>query len=1025
MNLNDTAELLVLLENPQLFQLNRLPAVSDHTYHQALTEADYKTPMYWRHSLDGLWQFHHSETLEGRLIGFEQPGARLPHTIQVPGHPELQGYGKPHYVNTQYPWDGHEYPLPPQIPKQKNPTSSYARTFTVPTDWAGMPVMISFQGVQTAFNVWCNGQHVGYSEDSFTPSNFDLTPYINPTGVNTLAVQVYTYSSASWLEDQDFWRMSGIFRSVYLYTQPTEHIQDLFITTTLANNYTTATVKVAMQVTGSRETHVFAMLFDREGHKVAKVGGGVVDGQLVLELPVKEAQLWSAEDPYLYSLSLSLLTLEHDEGDEILEMITQMVGLREFKMDGKLMTINGQRMVFRGVNRHEWSPRSGRCITREEMAWDVQCMKRNNINAVRTAHYPNDSYFYELCDRYGLYVIAETNLETHGTWQILGKARPTFVLPDGHPEWTDTVLDRAKSMLERDKNHPSIVIWSCGNESYGGENIAKMAQFFRERDPSRLVQYEGIWWDRRFNNSSDMESQMYTKASDIAHYLANDPDKPFILCEYSHAMANSLGGIERYIALEDQFEMYQGGFIWDFIDQTLWHQDTHGDNYLAYGGDFHDRPSDYHFCANGIVDASRQETAKMQAVKGAYAPFTITITGNQVAIKNKLNFTHLIHYTVKFTLEIDGQVIRHGTLNEAPGWMVEISEQGPFEVERFELPLEGISTEGELVITVSIHTQKATDAVPAGHQVAFGQQVIPATAKPCPVPTKPFVVTQGDYNIGVRGEGFSVLFSRGLGRLVSLNYHGQEYIYHPQHAPSPSFWRAPTDNDHGHGATQRMAQWKIASLYNAPETIDTQEQADCLVITVRYNLHTTPVAYVSVRYTIMHTGAVHVNMTYDGTEGLPDLFKFGMDFATFADYNQLTWRGYGPDETYADREIGARYGTWSGQINHHLCPYVMPQAYGNHTGVTWATVTNAQGHGLRISGHHLSLSALPHTHHELEQAQHVHELPPVHKTVLSVNLREMGVGGDDSWGARPEERFDLPANQAYELNFTIDSARDN
>ena len=1009
MNVNDNKALLEILENPEIFNINRLPAHSDHRYYETLAQAKRQDVMPWRRCLNGRWQMHYSDTVEGRPIGFESLDFDLSsfNTVEVPSHIQLQGYDKPQYVNTQYPWDGREDIHPPHIPKLHNPTASYVRMFEVPSDWDN-DVFISFQGVETAFNVWCNGKYVGYSEDSFTPSEFNLTSFIKRGAENKLAVQVYKYSSASWLEDQDFWRMSGIFRDVYLFTKPTTHVEDFFVKTPLNKTYDHAQVIIDMKILNATNTVILVKLIDADGLVVAtKEVTGDEESQLVLD--VDKPSLWSAEKPYLYTLEMQLTS-----GGEIVEAITYPVGIREFKMENKIMKINGKRIVFRGVNRHEFSATRGRSITKEDMEWDVLFMKSHNLNAVRTSHYPNDSYFYELCDKYGLYVIDEANLETHGSWQILGEAKHNeHTLPDDKEEWLASVIDRASSVLERDKNHPSIIIWSCGNESYGGEVIYKMSEFFRNRDKTRLVHYEGIWWDRRFNDTSDMESHMYTYAVDVKKYLDNDPEKPFILCEYSHAMANSCGGLDRYIALENEYEMYQGGFIWDFIDQVIHTKDRYGKPFLAYGGDFDDRPSDYNFCTNGIVSAKREPTTKSLAIKKAYAPFVIKVDGNLVTIQNKHLFTDLNEYKLQWCIEADEKEVAKDTF---------VMDLPPLQTAKINLDLPVVKFKEECVLTVSIHLKEETLFAGLGHEIAFGQGIITKAVADTPVALKPFAVSACDYNVGIRGTDFEVIFSRPFGRIVSLKYGANEYVYHPRLSLMPSFWRAPIDNDQGHGATFRMGQWKIASLYAMHESMDVEEVKDGLKITYKYNLATNPVAYAEVIYFVNHLGEIAVEMNYEATEGLEDMFKFGMDFAIPADFDTLTWRGYGPDETYADREYGARYGTFTNKVEDNIPEYVMPQACGNHTGLRYAKVTNATGAGIQISqicSQPLSFSALPYSAHELELAQHVFELPQIHKTVLSINLKEMGVGGDNSWGARPEEKFDIPANQDYTLKFKI------
>lgn len=1007
-----TEEILSVLQNPEIFQINRLEAHSDHRYYATMEEAVSKAEMKWRHCLNGEWLFKYSENVMERPVGFEGLDVNCEEfdKILVPGHIQLQGYDKPHYVNTQYAWDGHEELVPPYIPVKYNPTASYVTYFEVPAEWDGKKVCISFQGVETAFNVWCNGEYVGYSEDSFTPSEFDLTPYVNRKGKNKLAVQVYKWSTGSWLEDQDFWRLSGIFRDVYLFTTPSTHIEDLFIKTNLKNNYQDATVNVEFKVVGQDST-IAGKLVDKEGNVVAAGTCNPINGEATLTLEVEGAHLWSAENPYLYELQLGVVV-----NGEVVEAICQRVGIREFKMINKIMHINGKRIVFRGVNRHEFSDKYGRSVTKEEMEWDVKFLKEYNFNSVRTSHYPNATYFYELCDEYGLYLIDETNLETHGTWQRMGAVDGNDItIPNGRPEFLEIILDRAKSMLERDKNHPSILIWSCGNESYGGENIYKMSEYFRHRDETRLVHYEGVFWDRRFNDTSDMESRMYARGPQIREFLENNPEKPFILCEYTHAMGNSNGGMDRYIALEDEYDMYQGGFIWDYIDQALWTEDRYGNPYLAFGGDFGDQPTDYNFCVNGIIYANREASPKMQAIKGAYQTFVIDVKDSGAEIFNKNLFTNLNEYVVKWQVEEGEEVVATGE---------KVVDLEPLTKTFIDLGIPTIESNSEVVVTVSVCLKEETAYAKAGHEIAFGQRIVEATQEAKELDIKTFQIAEGDVNVGISGDGFEVIFARNLGRIVSMKYDGVEYIYQPNLSLMPNFWRASTDNDRGNGAQRRMAQWKLAGLYAYHENMEINRRVDGLEVIFTYNLNTMPVSHAVVKYFINSHGQIKVNMSYKGVEGLPNMFKFGMDLAIPADFDQLTWRGFGPDETYADREFGAKFGTFTNKVADNVADYVIPQACGNHTGVRYAVLTNEDGKGLRISGDHpLSFSALPYTSDELEAAFHHYELPPVHKTVLSINLKEMGVGGDDSWGARPEECFEIPANQDYEFSFVIEGVK--
>lgn len=530
---------------------------------------------------------------------------------------ELQGYGKIQYINTLYPWDGHAELRPPEIDWDGTYVGSYVRYFDLAPGLRGKRVCISFQGVEQAMYLWCNGHFVGYAEDSFTPSDFDLTPYIREKG-NRLCVEVYERSSAAWLEDQDFFRFSGIFRSVFLYAKPSVHVDDLWLQTALDENNTTGRLNVRLLLSGETET------VSVQCRICGKSGAALFDESLVLaerngywwsqEILLTDVEPWCHEKPVLYHVLLTVCDRE-----ETVERIPYSIGFRRFEIKDKVMRLNGRRLVINGVNRHEWNPSTGRTINRKDMDRAMDTFLRNNINAVRTCHYPNQTYWYHLCDQNGIYMMDEVNLESHGSWQKLGAVEPSWNVPGSLPEWLDCVLDRAKNMFERDKNHVSILFWSCGNESYAGADILAMANYFRSVDPSRLVHYEGVFHNRAFNDASDVESRMYATPTAIREYLENDPQKPFLLCEYMHDMGNSIGGMESYIRLGEEYSMYQGGFIWDYMDQALWYTNSRGEKVLGYGGDFDDRQSDYAFSGNGIVFADGTEKPAMQEVRYWYS----------------------------------------------------------------------------------------------------------------------------------------------------------------------------------------------------------------------------------------------------------------------------------------------------------------------------------------------------------------------------------------------------------------------
>lgn len=1005
------------LGDVSVFEVNRLHAYSDHRYYQTMEEAVASAEMALRYDLNGTWKFNYSIRPDCRpeLFYTSEYSSEGWDDIEVPGHIQLQGYGQIQYVNTQYPWDGLNELRPPALPQDKNAVGSYIRTFHLPAGWEANPVYISFQGVESAFYVWLNGQFVGYGEDSFTPSDFDLTPFLQD-GENKLAVEVYQRSTGSWLEDQDFWRFSGIFRDVYLYTVPAAHIRDVHVRTDLDASYTNGTLELDLKLEGKAATgaRIEAELLDKNGNTVKSFGGNVVDNGLVqLREEIGQVNLWSAEIPYLYRLYIRV----YDAAGNLVEVVPQAVGFRKFEMIDKVMHINGKRIVFKGVNRHEFNPRRGRAVTKEDMLWDVRTIKQNNMNAVRTSHYPNQSLWYELCDEYGLYVIDEMNLETHGSWQKLGAVEPSWVIPGDKPEWHDIVMDRAISMVERDKNHPSILIWSCGNESHGGEVIYKVSQYFKSADPTRMVHYEGVFHDRRFNDTSDMESRMYAKPADIEEFLNDNPTKPYISCEYMHAMGNSIGGMHKYTELEDKYPMYQGGFIWDYIDQSIYKKDRYGKEYLAYGGDFGDRPSDYSFCGNGIVHADRKVTAKMQEVKFLYQNIKLFPSRDGVKIVNQNLFADTSAYELVYSLEREGNEVLRGTLD------VNVAAESETVVE---LPLNAKALEGgEYAVNVAFVLKEATLWADKGDEVAFGQFIFTQEGSQAAVVTDKNVVSdiqvvEGDVNIGVRVGQTHALFSKQFGTLVSLKFSGRETIAIP---PAPLFWRATTDNDKGTAMGFELGAWYAASLLPRSVEWKHEQKSDQYRIEFTYKLNISADVEVKVIYTVLADGSVHVHNTYKGTEGLPNLPIHALSFRTSPDYENVEWLAMGPEENYSDRAFGARLGIHGSKVADTMAPYLVPQESGNRTGVRWAKLTDNAGRGFKIeaSGPPVELNVSPYTAFELENAQHVYELPPVHYTVVTVAGKQMGVGGDDSWGAPVHPEYQIPSNGELSFEFVIRS----
>jgi len=999
------------LRDPRFFAEHRIKAHSDHEYFPSW-EALQTGKNDFRYSLNGLWKFHYAKNYASIIKGFEAEDydCKSWDDIVVPAHIQMEGYDVPQYVNIQYPWDGWEDLAPGEVPTRFNPVASYVKYFRLPKAMSGKQVFISFQGVESAMALWLNGHYVGYSEDSFTPAEFELTPYLKD-GENKLSVQVFKWCSGSWCEDQDFFRFSGIFRDVYLYVIPKVHIHDLNIRTTLDDTFTNAVLDIRLLAS---HTGRIVLSLQYHGNEIQRMEHSLAtEGHY--QMQVDRPKLWSAEEPQLYDLLMEV----QDENGETTEVIRQRVGFRRFELKDSLMLINGKRIVFHGVNRHEFSSHAGRAITEQEIIQDIITMKQNNINAIRTSHYPNNSRLYHLCDEYGLYVIDEVNLESHGVWDIIarGKANIQDAIPGDKPEWEELLIDRANSMYQRDKNHPCILIWSCGNESFGGSNIFKMSEFFRRQDPTRLVHYEGIHADRRYNDTSDMESQMYTPAEEIKEFLSKNRTKPFICCEYAHAMGNSCGAMHKYTDLTETEPLYQGGFIWDYIDQSLTRKNRYGKEFQAYGGDFGDRPNDNNFCGNGIAYGSdRRPSPKMQEVKYNYQNIKIIVAKDTVEIINKHLFTNTNAYDCFVSLNKDGYHQKTVPME---------TDIAPLSKKTYPLPIEIPQEQGEYTVTVSFRLKQDTLWAKAGHEVAFGQGIFKVAEENKQDATGeklPLEVIHGNWNLGVRGENFEALFSIMSGGLISYRYGGNELI---TNIPKPNFWRPPTDNDIGNHMPGRYAQWKIASLYLSNKLFenmqvifpDVETKEDSVVITYTYHMPTVPASQCSLSYTVFGDGTIDVKLTYDPVRELGDMPEFGVIFKLDADYDRIEWYGYGPEETYIDRMKGAKLGIYRNKVTDNMAEYLVPQECGNKVGVRYAKVVNAKGRGLLFTGDEFHFSALPYTPHELENASHPYELPPIHHTVIRVAKQQMGIAGDNSWGARTHEEYLIDISNKLEFCF--------
>ncbi len=1013
------------IKDPQFFAENKMEAHSAHGFYRNEQELkDERSGFCF--SLNGFWKFHYAPNLKMAPEGFEREDYDLTgwRDIRVPAHIQMEGYGVPAYVNTQWPWDGYAQIKPGEIPEEWNPVGSYANYFDLPEGFDPARTYISFQGVESAFALWLNGHYVGYASDSFTPSDFDLSPYIRAKE-NKLAVQVFRFSAGSWCEDQDFFRFSGIFRDVFLYTTSEKHIFDIRIETVLEDDFQNAVLKAMIRSTAKAKARIALYAPGNDGK-----GEMIYAGQVKLELntelsvPVRSVRLWSAEDPALYTLLIEVLK----ENGDIAEIVEQKAGFRRFEIVDHIMKLNGKRIVFKGVNRHEFSCTKGRVPDREALITDLKTMKQNNINAIRTSHYPNDEMLYDLCDVYGLYLIAENNLETHGSWDAYVRGQITLdeVIPGNDKQWEPMLLDRVKSCYERDKNHPSVLIWSCGNEAFGGSVICEMANLFRKLDPTRPVHYEGVFHDRRYEDTTDIESRMYLSVEDLKEWLKDHREKPLICCEYLHAMGNSCGAMEKYRRLTEEDDLYQGGFIWDYIDQSVTKKDRYGVEFQAYGGDFDEHPNDGNFSGNGIVyGRTRKPSPKMQTVKYNYQNLFVTFKDDSFTVINRNLFTKSDAFACVVILEKEGRKIREGVVKTSVLPLSEATYRFPFELPK---------TAGEYALTVSFRLKEDTRYAKSGYEVAFDQKVFtvaePASVKPDLLKrTVPLRVVHGFNNLGVFGKDFEVLFSYLSGGLVSYRVGGVELL---KDMVRPNFWRAPVDNDRGNAMPYRYAQWKIASLYASnlsrdrygkegnqyavPEILE--DSSDAVSIRFTYRMPTTPESSCALTYRVLPSGEVFVTLSYDPVKELGDMPEFGVIFKMDADFDRISWYGYGPEETYADRMSGAKLGIFSQNVTD-LPEYLRPQECNNHAGVRNTSVVDRRGRGLYIAGHDLNVSALPYSPHELENARHPFELPQIHYTYVRVAMAQMGIGGDDSWGALTHPEYLIDTGKKMEFTFSF------
>lgn len=991
--------------DPSVYEVNRLRAVSSHAYFDSKDAFESNNESNVKRSLNGTWKFETFETFEEAVDPlFEKDrNITLLDSINVPSHVQMEGYDQLHYTNTIYPWDGHEAIIPPMIPS-KNPVFIYHTDIEIDPEELNHTNVIEFCGVEPAMYLLVNGAFVGYSEDSFTPSRFDIGSYLE-TGSNRISVVVPKYSTASWLEDQDFWRFNGIFRDVVLHKLPHTHVEDLFIYHDLVNEYKDANITLEFDVLGVLNTYDFE-IYDCNNTSVYASKKENLDKKNHVELSLKDVSLWSSETPNLYTVIINL----YNASGDIEEVVSQRIGLRSFEMINDIMCINGKRIVFKGVNRHEFSHRKGRIVSEEDMQWDMKFLKTHNFNAVRTSHYPNVSRFYELCDEYGLYVIDEANLESHGTWQMPHGFDATHNVPHDLPEWLGATVDRGRNMLERDKNHASIIIWSCGNESYAGECIWKMSEYFRERDPRRLVHYESSIHRREYDKITDMESRMYAKVSDIEDYLNDNPKKPFLNCEYSHAMGNSCGGIGHYSDLESKHEKYQGGFIWDYIDQGI-ETEKNGERFLAFGGDFDDRPTDYNFCINGIIFADRKVSPKCQEIKKVFEYVKVEINEKSIEIQNTYLFTNLNTFDTHVKYYKDGVCFSDTvySLDLKPG-------------ESKTMPLiNNLHLKGEISVLVECVLKEDTQWAHRGHVLSYTQKTLKQDVL-LTSPSNKHIVVEGRSNITIETDTFRANFHRDRG-LSSLRIRDIEVLESPSFV-RPWFYRSSTDNDRGCEYPFENAHWLGASTQAKITSCEVVGNEDSTRIMYEYTLPLQTETKVLLEYRVEGDG-IEVYYHYKPGTITGEISQHALQFKFKDDFKRVQYFGNGPMENYIDRNRGAVKAIYEYDVKDNLSEYVIPQESGNRTDTTWAMLQSKTNPKADIVFERINQSfefkALPNHDLEIESALHHYELREMQASYVTIAGIQRGIAGDDSWGAPVLPEYQIDASQEYSFSFRLRS----
>ncbi len=1028
-------------ENPLVVEINKLPAratsmsFADET--TALQGDLTKSQRY--KNLNGVWKFAFSPTVDKAPKGFEKENYDVSSwdEIPVPANWELKGYGQAIYKNVGYPFIPHNYPY---ILKDDSPVGCYRRDFTIPKQWEDKKIILHFGGVTSAFYLWINGKKVGYSQGSRLPAEFDITPYLK-SGKNILAAKVFRFSDGTYLEDQDHWRLSGIHRDVYIEAVPKSFIYDFFVRTDLDENYKDAILKIEPQISLDKgvkyeDLTLKVELFDAKGEPVLKK---YVEKSLkginvransywsahqrdknfgFFNVKIKNPYKWSAEYPYLYTLVLSL----KDTEGNLLESRSTKIGFRELKIiDGEFF-VNGKSVLLYGVNRHDHSQYEGKVISKEIMEKDAILMKQNNFNAVRTSHYPNNAYWLEMCDKYGLYVIDETNLETHGLGGRLSN----------DTEWSHAFLQRAIRMVERDKNHPSIIFWSLGNESGQGFNHAAMASWIKTFDPTRFIHYEGAHFQKPLEQGKsdpfyvDIRSRMYNLTEDMIE-LANIPTdtRSLIWCEYAHAMGNSLGDFGAYWDAIKANKRFIGAFIWDWTDGAIVAKDKSGKTYWAYGGDFGESRHDGNFNNNGVISPDqtvKPQTLEAKKIQQPIEIYTIDLKKGIFKIYNRHHFSNLKQYHILWKIEADGKIIQSGKIS-APD--VKAGEKSNVRIVYKSIkPKEGV----HYYITLSFALKNKTLWAKKGYITSWDQFKLPIYKAPKSIYVKGSLKTRdSDSQIWVKTTKGTFTFDKNTGLLSSWKVADKELL---KTVLKPNFWRPRTDNDHGYRIEKKQAYWKNAFQNATLKSFQTiKKKGKTVHFIAIYELpkfkenKSNPI--LKLQYRVYANGQLKVSSTFNSNGKLPDLLRYGMQMTVKKELDTFEWLGRGPHENYNDRHKSAAFGRYEKSVKKDFFHYVRPQESNNYTGVYWLSLTNFHNKGFDIlASQPLSVSAWPYAQEDLDKDRnkgHIAYLPERDFVTLNIDLVQQGVGGDDSWTnkAQAHESFRLPANKNYTYSFTL------